>query len=540
MEVLRDTEDHRPLAHGRSRLEGGLRGLGTREESVSLTEVDGLKIYRVPAWISLSRTPLNLAWPKLLRSIADKEQAVLLNAHGPVPGLADSAAIMKGSLPLVLTYHAGPMKKGKFVQDSAIWLYEQTLMRFTAGRSDAVICNSEYVRKVFAREFCGKSVVIPPGVDSNRFRPGSGGRPGAVLFVAQLDAGMEFKGLALLLDSIRSLTDRGVDTSLEVVGSGDLMSAYRPRAAELGLGPDRVRFSGHLTGDDLVAAYQRSSLAALPSGNESFGMFLAEAMACGLPVVASRTGGIPDVVADGETGLLVTHDDIDELTATLRVLIEDPAMAARLGSAGRKRAEVEFDWGVRAQATNDVYERVLDLDAGSRTVAILTPRYPPDMGGLERYSAQVAEGLQETGQLNPLVIATRPGLRTTYEHRHGVPVIRLGSWLKVSNTPISPMWPLQIHHLLCSRRVTLINAHAPVPVLADTGFAVSGGRPLVLTYHSGSMLKGRRFVDVWIRFYERSVLPWVLAKADEVVTVSPTTRASTREKRKDDSTRSRP
>jgi rhamnosyl/mannosyltransferase len=332
---------------------------GPRGSQASITEQDGFRVHRLPAQLTLSRTPLSLAWPLRIHAIARHERAVLVNAHAPVPGPADAAAVMPGARPFVLTYHAGPMHKGRPLLDQAIWLYEHTVMRHTARRSDVVICNSTYVAGVFARHFSDKCVVIPPGVDAMAFRPSGPGRRGAVLFVARLDRGMEFKGLGTLLRATRAVVDAGVEMTVEVVGSGQLLPSYQKQAADLALGPERVRFSGHLTGQDLLDAYHRSSVAVLPSGNESFGMFLAEAMACGLPVVASRTGGIPDVVADGETGLLVTHGDVGELADALRTVIEDPALATRMGAAGRRRADSEFAWGNRAQATNDVFERAL-------------------------------------------------------------------------------------------------------------------------------------------------------------------------------------
>ena len=325
---------------------------GPRGSSTEMGELGGCRVYRVPAQLTLSRTPLSADWPRRLSTIAREEQAVLINAHAPVPGMADAAALAKGRLPLVLTYHAGPMRKGRALADRAIWLYEQTALGYTARRADAVICNSTYVQQVFGRHFADRSVVIPPGVDVGAFQPGGPARPGAILFVAQLDAGMEFKGLDTLLESVAVLVAGGADVTVEVVGSGSLVPGYRRQASRLGLGPDRVRFSGHLAGAELLAAYHRSSVAALPSGNESFGMFLAEAMACGLPVVASRTGGIPDVVEDGETGLLVTHGVVADLAAALSKVVDDPGLAHRLGRAGRQRAEREFAWSDRARATH--------------------------------------------------------------------------------------------------------------------------------------------------------------------------------------------
>jgi glycosyltransferase involved in cell wall biosynthesis len=513
---------------------------GRRGNPITVTDEDGFRIYRLPTQISASRTPLSARWPKMLRKIAYDEKAVLINAHAPVPGLSDAVAAMGGLVPFVLTYHAGPMHKGKLLQDRAIWMYEQTVMRYTVGQSDAIICNSSYVRDVFARDFVGKAAVIPPGVDSSVYRPGQSGQPGRVIFVAQMDVGMEFKGLDLLLKATKALVDVGVEITVEVVGSGVLMEAYQRFAIELGLGPERVQFSGYLDVGELVSAYQRASVATLPSGNESFGMSLAEAMACGLPVVASRTGGIPDVVEDGVTGLLVTHGAVDELADALRRVIEDPVLAAKFGAAGRHRIETEFDWGVRARATHEVFERTLHAHADATTarahakvttptVAIVTPRYPPAVGGVERYSSQIAEGLQASGSLQPLVITTRPGWRTTYEYRNGVPVVRFGTWFKISNTPVSPMWPYQVRRILRSRKVALVNAHSPVPVLADAAVAVAGRAPVVVTYHSGSMRKGAGgFTDFGINVYERFVLPHVLSKAAGVVVVSPTTLVSGR------------
>ena len=123
---------------------------GERGSQATATVEQGFKVYRLPAQVTLSRTPLALSWPRRVSAIARDEQAALVNAHAPVPGLADAAAMGKGRRPFVLTYHAGPMHKGKTLADGAIKLYEETLLRYTALRSDVVICNSNFVRDVFA------------------------------------------------------------------------------------------------------------------------------------------------------------------------------------------------------------------------------------------------------------------------------------------------------------------------------------------------------------------------------------------------------
>jgi glycosyltransferase involved in cell wall biosynthesis len=96
---------------------------------------------------------------------------------------------------------------------------------------------------------------------------------------------------------------------------------------------------GTLHGDDLAAAYASADVFVLPSPTETLGLVALEAMASGLPVVGACRGGIPDLVEDGETGILFDPDRPDDLTGRLRVLASDPALRLRLGAAGRRRAE---------------------------------------------------------------------------------------------------------------------------------------------------------------------------------------------------------
>jgi alpha-maltose-1-phosphate synthase len=108
--------------------------------------------------------------------------------------------------------------------------------------------------------------------------------------------------------------------------------------------------------DDVVQLYSHAACFACPSVYEPFGLINLEAMACGTPVVASAVGGIPEVVVDGETGLLVPPGDPGILAAALGRLLADPARGARLGTAGRRRVEERFSWERIAERTIAVYE----------------------------------------------------------------------------------------------------------------------------------------------------------------------------------------
>ena len=156
-------------------------------------------------------------------------------------------------------------------------------------------------------------------------------------------------------------------------------------------------------------------------------------------------------------------------------------------------------------------------------VALVTPRFPPDIGGMEGYVGWVARTLQDSGH-EVVVITTGNSLRTRTESYHGIPVIRLSTWLTLSNTPVNPLWWWQVRRLLVELEVDVVNAHAPVPGLADVA-AFRSPVPVVMTYHSGSLVKGGHPVDGLLRAYERHVLPRVFDRCAELVAVSPVSTA---------------
>lgn len=155
-------------------------------------------------------------------------------------------------------------------------------------------------------------------------------------------------------------------------------------------------------------------------------------------------------------------------------------------------------------------------------VAVVTPRFPPDPGGAEAYAGWMARTLREEPGIEVLVVSTRPGGQERRETWEGIPVLRLPTALTISNTPVHPGWYPRLRRLFREERVDVVATHAPVPGLADVATLAAGSRPVVATYHSGSMVKGAGgAVDRLLRGYERLVLPRVLRRAERVVAVSP-------------------
>jgi len=218
------------------------------------------------------------------------------------------------------------------------------------------------------------------GVDVDRFQPVGERPPRTILFTGRLAPD---KGLHVLCDAFRSVRRRVPEATLELVGPEapvvremqvDLSDDPRVRAldrfygrsyrAELErrLGDDlaAVSFTGRVPAADMPAVYARGTIGVLPSLEEAFGLPLAEAMASGLPTVASRVGGMPELVVDGEAGLLVPPDDPDALADALVRVLEDPALAARLGAGGRARAVARFSWDAVAERALSLYLPLID------------------------------------------------------------------------------------------------------------------------------------------------------------------------------------
>jgi glycosyltransferase involved in cell wall biosynthesis len=414
------------------------------------------------------------------------------------------------------------MRKGRWQTDALIALYEQVLRRGLLEKPEWIIASSRFVRDSHLTRFRAKCSVVTPGVDATLFTPAATLPRNRVLFVGGLNRSEEHKGLDHLLTAITALRLQISSLKLDVVGSGDHVAHYRALTRSLGI-QEHVQFLGGLAGSELAAAYRRATVLALPTTNDSFPLVLLEAMASGLPVVSTRVGGVPELVEDGTHGFLVEPEDNTALTDRLRRVLDDPELAGRLGGAGRRKAN-SLGWEGQAARTDTILRSVLrgKPGEGSHRLAVVAPHFHPRIGGAEHYAFRIASGFNVLDGYEVVVFTSHDrGLRTVVEVQNGLTVFRFSRWVRISNTPVSPLWSWQMRRAMASNRIDIVNAHAPVPVMAEAAALACGKRPLVLTYHSGSMLKNKPIADVLIRVYERRVLPHLLRRADAVVSVSP-------------------
>jgi phosphatidyl-myo-inositol dimannoside synthase len=189
-------------------------------------------------------------------------------------------------------------------------------------------------------------VFFRPGVDTTMVRERYGLGAGRwLLSVARLS---RHKGVDTALKALAGLASRYSDLRYAVVGSGEELEALEEEARQLGVG-DRVRFLTEVPDRDLPALYNVAEVylglsRLMEQRVEGFGISIAEASACGIPVVAGRSGGIPEAVREGETGFLVDAERPDGVAEAVGRLLDDRELRCRLGAAGRRAVETYYNW----------------------------------------------------------------------------------------------------------------------------------------------------------------------------------------------------
>ncbi|MFR9799475.1 glycogen synthase [Streptomyces sp. MS06] len=311
-----------------------------------------------------------------LAMAAGLEHCRLVHSHTWYANLAGHLAKLLHGVPHVMTAHSlEPLRPWKAEQLGGGYALSGWAERTAIEAADAVIAVSGAMREdilgCYPALDPSRVHVVHNGIDTSLYRPDHGtgtltrlgidpDRP-YVLFVGRIT---RQKGVDHLLRAARR-----IDPVAQVVlcaGAPDtpeIDAEFRALHAELGRARDGVHWIPRmLPRPEVIQLLTHAAVFVCPSVYEPLGIVNLEAMACGTPVVASRVGGIPEVVEDGRTGVLVPVDGDFEagLARALDSVLGDPDTARRLGEAGRGRAVGEFGWDAVARRTVELYERVLD------------------------------------------------------------------------------------------------------------------------------------------------------------------------------------
>ena len=261
-------------------------------------------------------------------------------------------------VPLLASFHTDP----KVVHNLSLGWFRRPLEildREVHNLAHVNLCTSPQMVDLARSLGIARVRLWPKAVDAQRFHPQhasramrerlTAGHPGDPLVVYAGRVSFE-KRVDVLADAALKLAGKA---RFAVVGDGPALGYLKERLA----GSEAV-FTGFLDGDDLSAAYASGDVFAFPSDSETLGFAAIEAMAAGVPVVGARAGGIPHIVKDGETGVLVDPGDADALVAGIARVLDDAALARRLAASGRAEAE-RWSWRASTEALVGRYHEAL-------------------------------------------------------------------------------------------------------------------------------------------------------------------------------------
>ena len=307
--------------------------------------------FAFPSNGSIGRVTLGLRFDTQARELLERERFDILHFHEPFVPFLSPVVLRQSRTVNIATFHA-------FGGFSPSYEIGRRLLRGYAELLHGRIAVSGAARHFISRYFPGEYRIIPNGVDIERYRdaePFEELRDGTlnILFVGRLE---ERKGLLHLLKAFRRLKKRHVDARLIVCGEGPQRGQYRRYATTRRVRD--VEFVGRVSDDDKARYFRSADIFCAPStGQESFGIVLLEAMAAGVPIVASDIHGYKNVVQRNVQGLLVEPRNHRALAAALYALAQDPALRARMGEAGRQRAP-DYSWQRVTERTVAFYREV--------------------------------------------------------------------------------------------------------------------------------------------------------------------------------------
>jgi glycosyltransferase involved in cell wall biosynthesis len=321
---------------------------------------EGIPVFSVP-FGPLKNVPQVIRSVMRLRRIIREQKVQLLHSNGPQTNVCAGLAGWLEGIPAV--WHVRNLLYGSM----------RDIDRLCAGLATRIVCNSEAIRERFRGSSAwDKSVTILNAVDLGAFNPQASdesfrrqlGVPSDRVVVGMVGRIGLGKGHVHFIDAAIRLLRGGANVQFVIVGDAQIpeesarleMLCRRVKDAQA---EDRIRFLGFR--QDMPQVMRGLDILVLASDAEPCGRVLFEAMASGRAIVATNSGGTPEIVRDGSEGLLVPPRDPDALAAAIRKVIEEPALRQRLGHAGAVRARQEFSVERHVTRILDVYEA-----AGSR------------------------------------------------------------------------------------------------------------------------------------------------------------------------------
>lgn len=325
--------------------------------------VQGLRVIRLPIQFKFSNTPVSLTWHSQLKKIIRDESPDVINAHSPVPFMADMAIRAAGKRRTVLTYHAATLQKsGSFLFNVVAKLYT-FMQRPTFRKATAIIAVSDYVKSCLPSKYQQKTTVVGNAVDLTEIPQTNVPRiPKRLIFIGSLDKTHAWKGLHEILEAVKILAKSIPHVELLILGDGNMRHEYEALTHQLGL--DRlVTFKGTVQGAAKYKLIKSATvLIAYPTTeNDAFPTVFPEAWACHTPIVAANIGALQTLITDGINGLLAPPRSPKKLSLRLEKLLKDTHLQQKLAENGYKDVVNQYNWTEQTLATTRILERATRL-----------------------------------------------------------------------------------------------------------------------------------------------------------------------------------
>ncbi len=314
--------------------------------------------------------------PSLTLNCLKNNNIDIVHGHINSPLIVDSAALCKriGKKPFVITYQADPFATDISTKYSFIGnlIYKPYLriLQSTLKHADKIIATTSLYAKnsIILSKFSEKIEIIPNGVNVNHFQPGTSSKmtrellnlekdTKVITFVGRL---VRYKGIPYLLKAIPSILNQIKNCQFLIIGDGPLRRSLEEFTKKLKIS-DNVKFLGSIPNFNLPLIYSVSDIFVLPSisSSEGFGIVLIEAMSCEVPVIASNVGGIPNVIKNNETGLIIKPRNSFEIKNSIIKLLENEKLRKQMGKNARKHVLKNFSFDKTARSTLNLYENLL-------------------------------------------------------------------------------------------------------------------------------------------------------------------------------------
>ncbi len=330
----------------------------------AVEDLEGIHVYRAhPVELTGklgAQSAISIGVVKLMREVCRRERSDVLHANNLYFFTTIAACLSVKSLrkPLVTTLHNGPISQLEGYVSYLARIYEKSIGRWVLSKSNHIVAVSQAIRRY--AESLGtpsrKISVVPNSVDALEFRPTCRENEGdgivRVGFIGRLISNI---GPQYLVDAAPRILHDFPNVQFRVAGEGPMLEELKHRVQRLGVN-NGFRFLGTVH----TAEFLKScDILVRPSLTDGMPLTVLEAMACGIPTVASNVGGIPEILQDGKTGFLVEPRNVDQIVSCISKLVINVELRERMGHHARAFIEKYYSWNQIARQMSEIYEDFL-------------------------------------------------------------------------------------------------------------------------------------------------------------------------------------